>query len=99
MVASDLSSMLLAQVAEDTRRLGLFNDLLDESGSEVYLKPAVDFRFSGEKLTVRELRRHVYAYGYIPVGIRTKAGRFQVLDDNVTLRLEPGDQLVLIGEE
>ena len=98
-VASDLSSMLLAQVAEDTRRLELFNDLLDESGCEVYLKPAVDFRFSGAPMTVRELRRHVYAYGYIPMGVRTKENAFQVLDDNVTLRLEPGDWLVLIGEE
>ncbi len=98
-VASDLSSMLLAQVAEDPRRLGLFNDLLDENGSEVYLKPLVDFRITGAKLTVRELRKHIYAYGYIPVGIRTKEGAFQVLDDNVQLQPKSGDCLVLIGEK
>ena len=98
-VASDLSSMMLAQVAEDPRRLGLFNDLLDESGCEVYLKPLVDFRITGAKLTVRELRKHIYAYGYIPVGIRTKEGTFQVLDDNVTFQPKNGDSLVLIGEE
>ena len=98
-VASDLSAMLLAQVAEDPRRLRLFNELLDESGCEVYLKPAVDFRFSGAPMTVRELRKHIYAYGYIPMGIRTKECSFQVLDDNLTLRLGTGDWLVLLGEE
>ncbi len=98
-VASDLSSMMLAQVAEDPRRLGLFNDLLDENGSEVYLKPLVDFRISGAQMTVRELRRHIYGYGYIPVGIRTKEGVFQVLDDNIPLQPRIGDSLVLIGEE
>lgn len=98
-VASDLSSMLLAQVAEDPRRLGLFRDLLDESGSEVYLKPLADFRITGARMTVRELRKHVYAYGYIPVGIRTKDGVFQVLDDNIAFQPKNGDSLVLIGEE
>ena len=98
-VASDLSSMVLAQVAEDPRRLGLFNQLLDESGSEVYLKPLADFRITGVRMTVRELRKHIYAYGYIPVGIRTKEGTFQVLDDNVTFQPKNGDSLVLIGEE
>ncbi len=98
-VASDLSSMMLAQVAEDPRRLGLFNDLLDESGCEVYLKPLVDFRITGAKLTVRELRKHIYAYGYIPVGIRTREGSFQVLDDNIQIQPKSGDLLVLIGEE
>ena len=98
-VASDLSSMLLAQVSEDPRRLGLFNDLLDESGSELYLKPLADFRIIGARMTVRELRRHVYAFGYIPMGIRTREGSFQVLDDNIVFQPKNGDCLVLLGTE
>ncbi len=98
-VASDLSSMLLAQIAEDPRRLGLFRDLLDESDSEVYLKPLIDFRISGARMTVRELREHIYDYGYIPMGIRTREGIFQVLDDNLRIQPKVGDHLVLIGKE
>lgn len=98
-VASDLSSMLLAQISEDPRRLGLFNDLLDESGSELYLKPLADFRIIGARMTVRELRRHVYAFGYIPMGIRTREGSFQVLDDNIVFQPKNGDCLVLLGTE
>jgi hypothetical protein len=98
-VASDLSSMMLAQVAEDPRRLSLFNELLDEKGCEIYLKPAAEFGVAGERMPVRELRSRVYAYGYIPLGIRTKDAAFRVLDDDVPLLLEPGDCLVLLGEE
>ncbi len=98
-VASDLSAMLLAQVAEDPRRLGLFNELLDERGCEVYLKSAADFGLESGSLTVRELRRRVYACGYIPMGVQTKKKAFRVLDDDVDLKLEEGDCLVLLGEE
>ena len=71
-VASDMSAMMLAQVAEDPRRLGLFNELLDEQGCEVYLKPLADFGISETKMTVREFRSNIYAYGYTPLGIRTR---------------------------
>jgi hypothetical protein len=98
-VASDMSAMMLAQVAEDPRRLGLFNELLDEQGCEVYLKPLADFGISETKMTVREFRRQIYAHGYTPLGIRTLEGYFQVLDDNVPIQPRSGDSLVLIGEE
>ncbi len=98
-VASDMSAMMLAQVAEDPRRLGLFNELLDEQGCEVYLKPLADFGISETKMTVREFRSNIYAYGYTPLGIRTREGSFQVLDDNVSIQPKSGDCLVLIGEE
>ncbi|MBP5224705.1 MAG: hypothetical protein J6Z38_03900, partial [Lachnospiraceae bacterium] len=97
-VASDLSSMLLAQVTEDTKRLSLFNDLLDEHGSEVYLLPASEFELLGETLTARELRKRVYAYGYILIGIRTAQNAFKVLDDNAKLVFGTEDKLILIGE-
>ncbi len=98
-VASDMSAMMLAQVAEDPRRLALFNELLDEQGCEVYLKPLADFGISETKMTVREFRRQIYAHGYTPLGIRTLEGYFQVLDDNVPIQPRRGDSLVLIGEE
>ena len=98
-VASDMSAMMLAQVAEDPRRLDLFNELLDEQGCEVYLKPLADFGISETKMTVREFRSNIYAYGYTPLGIRTLEGVFQVLDDNVSIQPKSGDCLVLIGEE
>ncbi|MBP5255945.1 MAG: hypothetical protein J6Z80_02705, partial [Clostridia bacterium] len=92
-VASDLSSMMLAQVTEDTRRLPLFRELLDESGSELYLRPASELGIGGKDIGVKELRRDVYAFGYILLGIRTEEDPFMVLDDEKTVRLGDSDRL------
>ena len=98
-VATDLSAMMLAQISDDTRRISLFNELLDEGGSEVYLKPAADMKVTGERMSARELRRRVYQYGYITVGIRTEEEPFRVLDDNAAVLLNSDDRLILIGEK
>ena len=97
-VASDLSSMMLAQVAEDPRRLSLFNDLLDENGSEVYLRPAAEFGLTGQETTLTALRSELYAYGYILMGLRTKETFFHVMDDESPVTLSDDDRLILIGE-
>lgn len=97
-VASDLSSMMLAQVTEDTRRMPLFNDLLDESGSELYLMNARDLGLTGETMTLRELRRRLYAFGYILIGIRTEKDPFMVPEDGAELTLDAADRLIAIGE-
>ncbi len=98
-VASDLSSTMLAQVTEEPRRLLLFNVLLDEEGSEVYLRPISEFGLEPGQISVRDLRKRVYAYGYIPMGIRTKENAFKVLDDNIQFTLAEEDRLILLGEE
>ncbi|MBQ9545498.1 MAG: hypothetical protein IJV00_10280 [Clostridia bacterium] len=97
-VASDLSSMMLAQITEDTRRMHLFNILLDEKGSEVYLVNAADLGLTGEETTLRELRRRAYAFGYILMGIRTEKDPFIVPDDSAALTLSDSDRLIVIGE-
>ena len=98
-VASDLSSMMLAQVTEDTRRLPLFRELLDENGSELYLKPASALELGGMEISVSDLRSRVYAYGYILLGLRTDADPFMVLDDHKDVTLGASDRLILLGKE
>ena len=86
-VATDLSSMMLAQITEDTRRASLFNDILDEEGSEIYLKPISDFEIPEMTLIGRELRRILYSYGYILMGIRREDIPFKTVgaDESITL--------------
>ncbi|MBR5739379.1 MAG: hypothetical protein IKY02_05255, partial [Lachnospiraceae bacterium] len=97
-VATDLAAMMLAQISDDTRRISLFNELLDEGGSEVYLKPASVLKLTGERMSIRELRRRAYQYGYILIGLRTKDEPFRVLDDNSVVLLGNDDRLILVGE-
>ncbi len=98
-VATDLSAMILAQVSEDIRRRGLFSELLDENGSETYLKRASLLGLTGIRMSARELRRKVYGKGYILIGLRNAEDDFKVLDDNTSVLLTRDDMLILIGEE
>ncbi|MBO4818949.1 MAG: hypothetical protein J5528_02315, partial [Firmicutes bacterium] len=100
-VATDLSSMMLAQITEDPRRVSLFNDILDEGGSEIYLKPASDFGLAGSEMGITELRRKLYAFGYILLGIRTDNEAFKMVSDDapVSIMISEKDRFILIGEE
>ncbi len=98
-VATDLSSMMLAQITEDIRRAGLFNDILDEEGSEVYLKKASDVGLENGEITFEDLRNACYAYGYILMGLREKNGDFRILSSDSIFTVGPEDRLIVIGEE
>ncbi|MBR0481590.1 MAG: hypothetical protein IJJ48_03865, partial [Firmicutes bacterium] len=98
-VATDLSSMMLAQITEDIRRAGLFNDILDEEGSEVYLKKASDVGLESGEIPFEDLRTACYAYGYILMGLREKSGDFRILSSDSIFTIGPDDRLIVIGEE
>lgn len=98
-VATDLSSMILAQISEDTLRAGLFDDLMDEAGAEVYLKTLTELGIGAGPVSAGDLKRTLYAMDYILIGIQTKDQIFRVLGGSeVALSLSEGDRLILIGE-
>ena len=98
-VASDMSSMILAQVAEEPRRSALFAEFLDEEGSEIYLKKPEDLGIDITDITFRDLRTQLYAMGYILLGIKTAEDPFIPYEKEGPAGLEPGDGLVVIGED
>ena len=98
-VATDLSSMMLAQITEDTRRVGLFNDILDEEGSEIYLKPSTDFEFPEMPIPSSELKRILYSYGYMLLGIRTEGDAFVSVPEEALITVLESDRLIVLGEE
>ena len=97
-VATDLSSMILAQITEDVRRIGLFTDLLDEEGAEVYLKSIGNLGLVPCKISSPELRDICYAMGYVLIGVRTAEQQIVILDEPRDLDLTADDRLILIGE-
>ncbi len=99
-VATDLSSMMLAQITADTRRAAVFSELLDEVGSEAYLKPASEMGLVNVEMTYEQLLKRVYASGGILMGIRTKGNPFKILAETTgPITLSERDQLIVIGEE
>ena len=98
-VATDLSSMMLAQITEDTRRVGIFNDILDEEGSEIYLKPSTDFELPEMPIPGGDLRRILYSYGYILMGIRTADVPFKSVGADEAVTIADTDRFIVLGEE
>jgi Trk K+ transport system NAD-binding subunit len=99
-VATDLSSMMLAQVTTEIKRAEIFSELLDERGSEAYLKPASDFEVAGLDISYGELQKKVYATGSILMGLRTAEEPFKIIaNSDQLIHIGENDRLILIGED
>ena len=95
-VASSMSSLCLAQLAESPELVGVFRELLSNRGNELYLKKAAPLGLAGTH-SVRRLRARALDHGYVLLGcIRAGESVFNPpLDDELTLDGE--DCLIVLG--
>ena len=99
-VASNMSSLFLAQLSESPELIDAFRELLSNEGDEVYLKEASLLNASGER-TAAEIRRNALIAGYIFLGyIREESGE-SIFNPKLSevLTLKDDDQLIVIGKE
>jgi len=97
LVASSMSSLFLAQLAENPQLIDAFREILSNEGNELYIKNASDCRLTGAH-TIRELRRRLLRSGYILFGYvdSDKRSIFNLpLDEVITLR--PEHDLIVLG--
>ncbi len=97
-VASNMSAMMLAQLAETPQLLGAFREILSNIGNELYLRPAGKLDCLGEHL-VGEIRRILLEQGYIFLGYLKADGSY-VLNPSIKekITLDEGCSLILLGE-
>lgn len=79
-VSNKLVSLMLAQASENAHLEAIFNDLLDEEGSEICLKPVSDYATPGEETNFYAVveaatRRHEVAIGHHRKGTTDLSGR------------------------
>jgi hypothetical protein len=99
LVSSSMSSLILAQLAENPELYDVFQEILSNEGNELYLKNAGRLGLTG-KYTIRELRLSVLRQGYIFLGIldEEKNSHYTLsLKEEVTLSEE--DHLIVLGED
>ena len=99
LVASSMSSLILAQLAESPELLSVFREILSNKGSELYLKNVGRLGLAGTH-TVGSLRQVMLRRGCILLGDldREKYSTFnRPLSDTITLSEE--DCLIVLGEE
>ncbi len=99
LVASSMSSLILAQLAEKPELIDVFREILSNRGNELYLKSVGLMQLEGV-YTVRELRRSMLEKGYILLGDldSEKYSHFnRALDEEITLSKD--DCLIVLGEK
>ena len=66
-VASSMSSMILAQLSESPELLGAFREILSNEGNELFLRKAAQLGIRG-RFPVRSLRKMAMEEGYVLLG-------------------------------
>ena len=99
LVASSMSSLILAQLAESPELDEVFREILSNRGNELYLKKVGQMHLEGEH-TIRELRQIMLKQGCILLGDldEDKHSTFnRSLDEKITLSAE--DCLIVIAKD
>ncbi|MBR4636236.1 MAG: hypothetical protein IKO51_07730 [Clostridia bacterium] len=99
LITTSLSSLFLAQLAENPELIGVFRELLSNDGCELFLKNVGDAGIAGS-YRMGDLRSLLLQNGYILLGFidAEKRSRFNPpVNETVTIRNE--DCLIVIGED
>ena len=106
-VSEHLISLMLAQLSENAELMGVFTDIFDPEGAEIYLKPLGDYVTTGQPVnfyTVAEAarRRGETAIGYRIMSESHNAEKAYGVITNpnkaVKVTFAPEDKLVVISE-
>lgn len=101
-IGSNFASLLMAQISEDPKISPLIAELLDESGSELYMKPAAQYVTIGEPVNSYTLTESAARKGEVYVGYRhIGKNKMNVVvnpDKETLITFGKHDQIVVISE-
>lgn len=98
-VSSNITAMMLAQLANNPELYSVFDELLSNEGNELYVKDASLFGLESRTVDALELRRIALKMGYVLTGVITWSAMSinPPLDQGFTFKA--GDKLIVIGED
>ena len=92
-IGSNIVCLLMAQLSENYELMSLFKELLDENGSELYMKPAVDYITIDVPVDSYTLTESAARKGEIYLGYRL------IGSENTNVVMNPRkDQEIIFGE-
>lgn len=109
-ISNRMVSMIFAQLSEQREMQHVYDNLFEEEGSEIYVKPAslylsqlpAEVRF-GDIMRAAQLREGEVCIGIKKAGLESEArknyGIRLIPPKDEVLRLEPGDSLVVVAED
>ncbi|MEU7578615.1 NAD-binding lipoprotein [Streptomyces sp. NPDC041068] len=87
-VSGKIVSLLMTQIAENHELAGLFRELGDPEGSEIYLRPACDYVAPGHEVSYATVVESARRQGQCAIGYRL--GEEAALEPAFGVRLNPG---------
>ena len=102
-VSERLTALLMAQLSENRELAPVFDDLLDEAGCEIYLKPARLYAGSAGKVSFADLTAAASARGEVAIGYQTAGngeGRDVAINPAKSRVFDTGaeDRLIVLSE-
>jgi voltage-gated potassium channel Kch len=106
-VGSKLISLLLTQLSENRHLSGVFQQLFDAEGSEIYLRPAEEYVVLGQWLDFATLIEAARVRGETAIGYRIQAEAQDAPSYGVRLNpkkteqisMAPGDRIIVLAED
>lgn len=101
-VASDMSSMILAQLTVNQELYPVLRQMVSNDGSDLFQVSADEFGCAGKEIPVPDLRMLALKRGEVFLGYLSEAdGAHPVLNpsEDTAVCLEKNDQLILIGDK
>jgi len=104
-VSNKLVSLMLAQASENDMLGAIFDDLLDEEGSEIYMRPAEDYVAPGATVNFYTITEAARQRGEVAIGYHrprpgAKANGIVVNPSKAALvDYQPGDRLIVLARD
>ncbi|MEO0475269.1 MAG: hypothetical protein AAF085_04745 [Planctomycetota bacterium] len=108
-VSNRLISMLLSQISEEQSINDVYDDIFEEDGSEIYLKPAslyfnelpAEYSFA-DMMAIAQRRKEVcigIKIAALETAIDQNFGVTLIPEKNTTYNLKPDDRLIVVAED
>ena len=101
-ISSNFISLIMTQISENPHMMPLIDDLLDESGSELYMKPVKDYVKIGVPVDSYILTESAARKGEVFLGYRKNSNKKSEVvvnpDKNKTIVFDDCDQIVVIAD-
>ncbi len=106
-VSNKLVSLAMSQLAENPGLQAVFDDLFDEEGSEVYLKPATDYVVLDTPVDFYTIVEAARRQGEVAIGYRSLAladdpsrnyGVVMNPDKSITIEFQARDKVIVLAE-
>jgi K+/H+ antiporter YhaU regulatory subunit KhtT len=107
-VSNKIISLLLAQLSENKHLKAIYDDLFDADGSEIYLKPAIDYVEAGKEVNFYTIVKAAAMRNEVAIGYRitkhhhNSAKTYGVVmnpDKPDMIVFDPADKIIVLAED